>query len=253
MTLDVTPSLIRERFLIQIQTLRDVQRQMKEKSESYHTIERECDELKSQFGWREHFVGGHLGGNVNAAERVKLLEVRKHRLGRELHELEARMKSTTYSLSRDIAPVLAVNSKTFQRLVSEAMLHSDLKAASEEFGQFLQQAKRAVETALMMMSWQDLLQHPRASEGLNQFKEKAQVFGTVIKNYEANARVNFTHGQTIEGVVNLQSKDTGIQSFRRLASFSESVTAYAEKQLHANAEKKQALVDHTIQLLLADQ
>jgi hypothetical protein len=206
------------------------------------SLEEEINGLKTQLSWQDKHLMGFLGGDRSRVKKINLIlsELDKNKIA--LDDLSEKLKTEKINLDKIIGDHLSQHSPKYQGLLKRRKTDSDLYNASKEFYNFLSEAKGKVDSALSFASWETLLNHPKAKEGLNGFIEQTKRYQRLVTMYETDSAVDLLDGVNLVDLIKFTSEKVALESFYTIASKVKKVFDFTDARLIENRKNRDLMI-----------
>jgi hypothetical protein len=249
MDLDVSKKDIQEQFKARHQTIAALHNQGRAKKNEYSVLKNEKEILSSQMGWREKYLMGFLGGDSSLVHKMKTIKANLDTAKNNLIDIDKNINIENDTLAKEIREYLFKNSDSYQKLSRELDCHVDLYNASAEFSNFLARAKKTVTDALLLTSWDSLLAHPKAREGLNTFQTLTVEYQHKVNSYESMLKVDLLKGTKLEDSIKFSSQSIAMESFNKILAHVKTNISYTDTRISDSKKLKESIIDQVKQLI----
>jgi hypothetical protein len=250
MTIDFDIHQFRSETQTSAQAVHALDRERADSTNTLESLTQELETSQSNAGWRERFLGGHLGGNQSTAQRLKEVETNIKNIKTKLNVLEENLKKENESLNKSILDFLQKNSSGFQKLQLAAQHFHNLYSVSVSYNGLLQDAHNKVTDALGLMAWEDLLNHPQAREGLTMFRGSTTRYQRDVETVNTALGIDIQDGKRLEDYIQFTSEKVAIENFNKILSQVRKNIVFAESKYKEVKLAHQDFIKHGRALVL---
>lgn len=250
MNLDISTEDIRTKFKTRQQTISSLHNQGKAKKAEFSALKKEQETLIGQMGWREKYLMGLFGGDNSVVQKMKSIKDTINKTKNILIDIDKKIKFENDNLLKEIKDYLINHSDSYQRLSKENDCHVDLYNASAKFYNFLVKAKKTITDALLLTSWNGLLEHPKAKEGLNTFRTLTAEYQKQVDLYEKTLKVNLLNGDKLEDYIKFSSQSVAMDSFNRIATQVKNNISYTDTKINEVKSLKEGMIEQIKRLTI---
>jgi hypothetical protein len=251
MEVDLTPEDIRAQFKTQQHTILSLHVQGRRNKGEYVSLKNEYERLLSKMGWREKYCLGYFGGSRLVVRQLKIVKSSLGKKRDHLISIDKKLKIETDNLSKAIKDYAAKNSEEYKKLITENDDCVSLYNASALFYNFLLSAKKIVNDALLLTSWEALLEHPSAREGLDKFRDQTTAYQGLAKSYELSLEVDLLKGANLTDFIRFSSESVAMDGFDQIMTRVSDTMDYCESAIAKNKENKDTIVEEIKKLVMA--
>jgi hypothetical protein len=248
--LDFNIEHLRSATQLNAQTVNDLDRERADVSHALESLAQELEIVQSHAGWREKFLGGYLGGNQSAAQRLKEVKGSIHVTKSRLSAIDEKLKQENERLNKSLVDFLAKASSTFQKLQAETQLYHTLYSTSITYNGLLQDAHNKVSDALMLTSWESLLHHPQAQAGISAFRGTTIKYQRDVETANTALEIDLHQGKKLEDYIQFTSEAVALENFGKIQSQVRKNIAHAELKFKETRQSNLEFIKHCKTVLL---
>lgn len=201
------------------------------------------ESISSGLTWTEKYLGGNFGGDKEKVKTIPSLKEKISYLRLQLKKVESDLKLENNKLKDNIVDYLSKNSIKFKSLIADTQINRELLTETNSFIDLLKKAKKGISDALLLTSWENLLNHPKAREGLSKFKRVLGNLENNIKKYETSTGTNFLDNQGLMNYLQFSTEKIAMNSFSSLNSLIGGISYKLSTLVTEKEKEKDSLVE----------